>query len=108
MKKTKPHKHIWNKILKNPLWYLFGMFVLLKGGYETYNNYRLKNEGICTSAVITGNAKRGHRFYRFRVNGVTYQGKGWTDKTIGDTLTVVFLPSNPKINRYNQMTSKYN
>lgn len=106
--KKKSNRTFKDKILKNPLWYLFWIFVLAKGGYETYNNYRLKNEGICTSAVITDNAKRGYMFYRYQVNGVTYRGKGWTDKTIGDTLTVVFLPSNPKINRYNQTISKHN
>lgn len=44
--------------------------------------------------------------YKFQVDGVAYYGKEWTSKTIGDTVSIVYLPSNPKINRSNKMIEK--
>lgn len=79
---------------------------LIKGGYETYNNYRLGRDGICTTAVIYKNGKRCYMHYKFQVDGVAYYGKEWTSKTIGDTVSIVYLPSNPKINRSNKIIKK--
>lgn len=108
MKRKKFHKTFKDKILNNPLWYLFGMIVLVKGGYETYNNYRLERDGICTTAVIYGKGRRFNKFCKFQVDGVTYYAEEWTSKTIGDTVTIVYLPSNPKINRGNKTIKKCN
>lgn len=108
MKQQKRHKPttIWNKILKNPLWYIFGIFVLAKASYETYNNYRLENDGICATATIYANGKKGYMWYQFQVNGICYKGHEYTNKAIGDTLTIVYLPSNPKINRSQKFLQK--
>ena len=105
-KQKKFRETFWNKFRKNPLFYLFLLFFLIKGSYETYNNYRLERDGIYTTAVIYKNGKRCYMHYKFQVDGVAYYGKEWTSKTIGDTVSIVYLPSNPKINRSNKMIEK--
>lgn len=104
-KQKKSRETFWNKFRRNPLFYLFLLF-LIKGGYETYNNYRLGRDGICTTAVIYKNGKRCYMHYKFQVDGVAYYGKEWTSKTIGDTVSIVYLPSNPKINRSNKIIKR--
>lgn len=113
MKKTKPQKNIWNKILKNPLWYLFLIFVLVKGGYEIYNNYRLERYGICTQAIVQKTYQEMHKritIYKFCVENKAYSGKSIYDRHLdfGDTLDIVYIPFNPKINRSNKTINKHN
>lgn len=44
-KQKKSRETFWNKFRRNPLFYLFLLFFLIKGSYETYNNYRLERDG---------------------------------------------------------------
>jgi hypothetical protein len=66
----------------------------------------LRKFGQCTSGVITGdirvaNKRIDYYYFDFTANGKGYQGNSWvTDPTrIGDTITVVYLPLFPIINR---------
>lgn len=66
-KQKKSRETFWNKFRRNPLFYLFLLFFLIKGSYETYNNYRLERDGIYTTAVIYKNGKRCYMHYKFRL-----------------------------------------
>jgi hypothetical protein len=101
------------------------LYILGTGGYKTYQTYILKKDGICTNAIAY------HRYwgyrtvntqYRFAWDSKTYEGES-TDHAdvrysynsifkeadmfaIGDTIVVVFLGSNPNINRSNSIVKK--
>jgi hypothetical protein len=101
-------------------------YVLYEGGYETFINYNLKQKGICAKAVVYNRytfGGKGHvsTVYKFVWKNQQYTGKSFNDakyrqtnrwfKTsddlvIGDTITVVFMESNPNINRSNSVIHK--
>ena len=113
----------------NLIGYLFPillfLYVLWTGGYGTYINYNLKQNGICTNAIVY-HRYWGHRNiktqYRFIWNNQTYEGISSNNADVkyvhqsiikedyvfmtGDTIVVVFLESNPKINRSNAIVKK--
>lgn len=99
-------------------------YVVYDVGKGTYSGHLLKENGICTKAVVykreKGNRGKGDVItkYKFVWNDITYQGisyydsktegKTWfNDKyVIGDTIIVVFLESNPNINKSNTSIGK--
>ena len=105
---------------------LFLGFILYFGGKQTIINYRLKNHGKCTKAIVYSRNKVGGKGtvdtkYSFEWKNTRYIGSSTSDdkyrKTenfflteddlvIGDTITVVFLESNPETNRSNSIVKK--
>ncbi len=105
---------------------LFLGFILFFGGKQTIINYRLKNNGKCTKAIVYGRNKVGGKGtvetkYRFEWKNNSYNGLSTSDDKyretdnfflteddllIGDTIVVVFLESNPEINRSNSIVKK--
>ena len=66
---------------------------------------QLRKEGVCTIATVYAEGYRFARFYEFKVGNSYYTGKAASGAylEIGDTLTVVYLPSNPEINQPNSV-----
>ena len=99
-KKTKISRT--NKITKWWVPILLSMVMLFYGIKNTYHNIILENQGECVSAIIVDSYKTGLRTrrniikYIFKVNGITYSGDERSLGKIGDTISVLYLPNNPK------------
>lgn len=106
------------KKLKSPIRLSLGLiftiaviiYVLYVGGEKTIENYRLKSNGICVKATVIYKNKVGgkgviYTHYAFRVSNQNYDGFSSDDDLalIGDSITVVYLKSNPNINRSNSL-----
>ena len=90
--------------MKNIIIYALGVYMLFVMAKRTIEIYQLRNGGICTKAIIQKKYTERHkkvRVYKFRVENKVYSGSSIYDwhLDIGDTLDIVYLPSNPKINR---------
>lgn len=90
--------------MKNIIIYALGVYMLFVMAKRTIEIYQLRNDGICTKAIIQKKYTERHkkvRVYKFRVENKVYSGSSIYDwhLDIGDTLDIVYLPSNPKINR---------
>ena len=101
---TKRQKKYAIVIKNNKIIYVFCVFVFFVIAKRTIENYQLRNGGICTKAIIQNKYTERHkqvRVYKFRIGNKVYSGKSIYDwhLDIGDTLDIVYLPSNPKINR---------
>ena len=101
---TKRQKKYAIVIKNNKIIYIFCVFVFFVIAKRTIENYQLRNGGICTKAIIQNKYTERHkqvRVYKFRVGNKVYSGTSIYDwhLDIGDTLDIVYLPSNPKINR---------
>lgn len=125
-KKIKPKPNILQRLSKWWFSILFLGFVLFFGGKQTIINYRLKNHGKCTKAIVYSRNKIGGKGtvdskYRFEWKNNTYYGSSTSDDkyretdnfflteedlVIGDSIMVVFLESNPDINRSNSVVDK--
>jgi hypothetical protein len=127
--KNKPIKKEEISFSKIISW-LFMITVFFLCTYEvvrgTRTNHLLRKNGICTKAVVysrenglrkNGNTRSSYRFYWNDTEYYGYstlssdsrtEGKTWiNDKyTVGDTIIVVFLESNPNINRSNTQVEK--
>jgi hypothetical protein len=104
---------------------LLAMYIIGTAGYKTYQNYILRENGICTSGVVY------HRYwgyrnvktqYRFMWKNKMYEGvsssnadakflrtsnvKGEDLFLTSDTIAIVFLESNPNINGSNTVVKK--
>ena len=65
----------------------------------TIENIQLKKDGVYTRACVIGYGRRFSR-YEFKVGLRYYRGTGGPGYLdIGDSLTVVYLPSDPTVNR---------
>lgn len=129
--KSREDKRQRKKIELNPfikiariLLVAFFVYIAYDIGKGTYSDYFLKKNGICAKAIVynreKGNRGRGDVVTRYKFvwkdityKGVSYfdtktEGKTWiNDKyVIGDTITVVFLESNPSINKSNTVIEK--
>lgn len=125
-KKIKPKPNILQRLSKWWFSILFLGFVLFFSGKQTIINYRLKNHGKCTKAIVYSRNKIGGKGtvdskYRFEWKNNTYYGSSTSDDkyretdnfflteedlVIGDSIMVVFLESNPDINRSNSVVDK--
>lgn len=125
-KKIKPKPNILQRL--SNWWFpiLFLGFILFFGGKQTIINYKLRNHGKCTKAVVYSRNKIGGKGtvdtkYRFEWKNNTFYGSSTSDDkyretdnfflteedlVIGDTIMVVFLESNPDINRSNSIVEK--
>lgn len=103
-KKGEESKFI-NKIAK--WWFVLLLFIIW--GYYTVKNthYKiiLEDQGLCTKAWVIGCYTQGiginieHIKYEFKVNNIRYIGKDIGREKTGDTVSILYLPDNPNINR---------
>jgi hypothetical protein len=101
-----------SKITKRGKWIIYylpflGCFIYF-ATIRTIENYQLKKKGICTNAYVFSKKNVGSKGdvsvkYHFKYNEEYYYGKSYHDDyvKIGDYITVVFLESDPQINRSN-------
>ena len=100
--------------------------ILFFGGRQTVINYKLKNHGKCTKAIVYSRNKVGGKGtvdtkYSFEWKHINYKGSSTSDDkyretnnvflteddlVTGDTIIIVFLESNPEINRSNSFVKK--
>ena len=82
---------------------LFIVYIVYCSSMRTYENYRLKKEGICTNGIIYERGSRSGYFYEFKVEQKYYRGSTTSasdiSKEIGDSIIIIYLPSDPNINR---------
>jgi hypothetical protein len=85
---------------------VFIAYLVIVGGSNTIENFRLKRSGISTKAIVYNQKHVGSKgvvntYYEFIVDDKHFQGYSTTEDNakIGDTLQIVFLKSNPKISR---------
>lgn len=111
MKKNNLHKVAFSRITIGKAFLIILIFyVIIVGGRKTIENYQLRANGICAKAVIIYKKNVGSRgiidtHYEFRVNGNIYQGFSSHDDSAltGDTIIVVYLKSDPSVNRSNTL-----
>ena len=80
-------------------------FLIVKVEIE---NICLYNKGVEAKALVyrrTSKGRRGVSLYEFRVSGIRYTGEDIISKP-GDSIQVVYLPKNPKINRNAEVMDK--
>lgn len=95
------------------------LLVTSKFGYNVYNDFILKEKGICTDAIIYKKEITVGRVvgkvmlsYKFIWDDITYEGSYFPPYdskqvfSIGDTISVVFLEDSPQINRSNVIIKK--
>jgi hypothetical protein len=124
--KIKPQTSILKRLSKWWFIILFLGFFFYQVGKQTYVNYKLKHYGMCTKARVYSRNKVGSKGtvdtkYSFEWKNNNYIGSSTSDDkyretdnfflteddlVIGDTLVVVFLESNPDINRSNSIVEK--
>lgn len=90
--------------IKNIIIYVLCGLMFFVAVKRTIEIHQLRKDGICTKAIIQKKYTERHkqvRIYEFRVEDRVYSGKSIYDRhlDIGDTLDIVYLPSNPTINR---------
>ena len=125
-KKIKPKPNILQRLSNWWFLILFLGFILFFGGKQTIINYKLKNHGKCTKAIVYSRNNVGGKGtvdtkYRFEWKNNTFYGSSTSDDkyretdnfflteedlVIGDTIMVVFLESNPDLNRSNSIVEK--
>lgn len=125
-KRIKPKPSILQRLSQGWLLILFLGFILFIGGKQTIINYKLKKHGKCTKAIVYSRNNVGGKGtvntkYRFEWKNNTYYGSSTSDDKYretdnfflteddlitGDTITIVFLESNPDLNRSNFIVEK--
>lgn len=113
-KARKASKKKWDIPLKWEWILIVSMISLI--GYKvtvnTINSYKLAAYGENQVAYVYGKKNaRGtpYRYYRFEVNGKVYKGFSVSDPsfTIGESIMIVYLPSDPSINYSSTYVDKY-
>ncbi|GEM_PF-1779976 len=125
-KKIEPKPSILKRISKWWILIIILGWFLYVSGKQTYINYRLKKYGKCTKAVIYSRNNVGGKGtvdtkYSFEWKSRNYNGSSTSDDkyretenfflteddlVTGDTIIIVFLESNPEINRSNSLVEK--
>jgi len=125
-KKIEPKPSILKRISKWWILIIILGWFLYVSGKQTYINYKLKIYGKCTNAVVYSRNKVGGKGivdtkYSFEWKSRNYKGSSTSDDkyretdnfflteddlVTGDTITIVFLESNPEINRSNSIVEK--
>ncbi len=113
-KARKASKKKWDIPLKWEWVLIVSMISLI--GYKvtvnTINSYKLAAFGENQVAYVYGKKNaRGtpYRYYRFEVNGKVYKGFSVSDPsfTKGESIMIVYLPSDPSINYSSTYVDKY-
>jgi hypothetical protein len=76
------------------------IFIGAIGINNFYKGYLLKRNGQCIVGTIYETGRRFTQYYKFKIRERYYYGHTITDndKKVGDSLIIVYLPSNPEIN----------
>lgn len=113
-KARKASKKKWDIPLKWD-WVLIialGSLIVYKVTVNTINSYKIAAYGENQVAYVYGKKNaRGtpYRYYRFEVDGRIYKGFSVSDPsfTIGESIMIVYLPSDPSINYSSTYVDKY-
>ena len=112
--KKKVNKNIKKRPYIHYVSCLFGIgmiiFIFIKISKVTYYDLLLDNKGVCTIAEIYKyeniRYSRVKGYYEFSVNDRWYRGyatslsnENLKNKILHDTITIIYLPSNPQVNR---------
>lgn len=112
--KKKVNKNVKKRSFNHYMSCLFGIgiitFILVRISMITYYDLLLDSKGICTIAEIYKykniRYSRIKGYYEFNVNNKWYRGHATSlsnenlkNKILHDTITIIYLPSNPQINR---------
>lgn len=90
---------------KKTLLLLIVLFVTYQFTQIIYSGYQLRKYGLETMGFVYGlhGGTTGADFYSYRFYASEsreyYSGKTLCETNVGDSIRVVYLPSNPKINR---------
>jgi hypothetical protein len=86
---------------------LFALFIIVISTKE-YDNFKLRKEGLYLKAVVIKKRTVGakgtiYTYYRYNVDGIYYEDYSTVDDfaKIGDSITIIYLKSDPKISRTN-------
>ena len=87
------------------VWIIIIMVAIIKLIDTECTIRRLRKEGVCAIATVYAEGYRFARFYEFKVGNTCYTGKAASGAylEIGDTLTIVYLPSDPEISQPNSV-----
>lgn len=92
-----PFQFDWSKYVARSIFF-YMVFTFCNIPYE---NILLYNNGIKTTAVVYANARLRHgvncSHYQFYISGTRYKGR-YADLEIGDSIEVIYLPKNPRVN----------
>lgn len=87
---------------------IFVLFIVIVSGRKTIDNYRLKRNGVCSTAVVVSKKRVGSKgviytYYEYRVDGVKYEDYSSSDDAVavGDSIVIIYLESDPSISRSN-------
>ena len=125
-KRIEPRPSIFRRLSKWWFLIIFLGWFIYGSGKQTYINYRLKKFGKCTKAIVYSRNKIGSKGtvdskYSFEWKNYTHFGSSTSDDKYretenfflteddlitGDTIIIVFLESNPEINRSNSIVEK--
>lgn len=92
------YKIIWNWVVI----LIFSYFVFYQCSVNAYQRYHLRKHGKQVSAYVYDSySQRSHTWYlyKFTVNEQHYTGRLFSTAIIGDSITIIYLPDNPDINR---------
>lgn len=96
----KSHRMLINRIDKIKI-IIFWVFIACLLVNQELENIFLYKQGETSQAFVyrrTSESRHGVNLYVFHISGLQYTGRD-TDAEVGDSIEVVYLPQNPKINR---------
>ena len=105
MKKEKNKaKSITNRPIRWSIPILLLGILFVCGIKNTYYNKLLEEKGVCIKAIVIDNYRTGRKGtmnieYKFKVNNITYTNSDMSSELVGDTISVIYLPNDPTINR---------
>lgn len=87
------------------VWIIIIIICIIKIVIAERESSLLRENGICITAKVYATGYRFTYYYEFKVRNSYYTGKTISDGIleIGDTLAIVYLPSNPEINHPNSV-----
>ena len=100
----KSHRMRISRIMGIILW----AFIVCRVGKIESENFILYKQGQASQAFVyrrTSKGRRGVSLYEFQISGIRYTGHD-TDSAVGDSIEIVYLPKNPKINRNAEVLDK--
>ena len=102
--KQKSHRTRISRIVCIILW----AFIVCRVGKNESENVILYKQGQTTQAFVyrrTSKGRRGVSLYEFQISGLRYTGHD-KDSAVGDSIEIVYLPKDPKINRNAEVLDK--
>lgn len=107
-KNNKKKKNLSIITFRKVLIIIFILYFIIVSSQKTIDNYRLKRNGVCSTAVVVSKKTVGSKgviftFYEYRVDGVKYEGYSSSDDAVAidDSIVIFYLESEPAISRSN-------